>query len=586
MEHRDVWIAAVSDLLAGYLLKGNDDCFETQGRAYLATRLGHYFDQGLPVRLVLPGFPCKSPNVDDQTFGVLPDYGEVMAIERLDQVGQAIAAMHAPGCVVSILSDGTTFNDIVGVADDVRAAYNLALRELCDTHTIQWVSMEDLFPQARSAEAIRASLIKQARLPWKNLGELIEQSRHDESLGRTHDNLCSHLYNDLRLCREEGQSEDEYLQQISFKAYQMMHRGQALNAAVDRFFGDDIRLSVHQYSNAGPKFTFGLADGLTRADSPWHAVPVRNLDGSQRLCARALVDLEHHVQITWQGRPWLYHQTEGPQAQGFEYELQKLPLFGLVIRDPLGLGFERLSTGFLEGLVETFGFVCLKGCHFDDQASFARSCERFGTLYEWAFGAVHVVKPADKPQGVVHSLEKTPLHWDLNMLPDSDPQVQRNPKFCASKFMLYCKTAPQPGEGQTTIVDSRNVLRKVGQQVAQQWQDVNITYYTKMTYFGGSPRAYSLVDRHPRSGELILRYQEGTDSTLQTLSQTVEGYDEAAQKALLDQVNALVYDPQCLIAHAWSEGDLVLIDNYRTLHGRLPMSAASASRELWRVQVY
>ncbi|WP_422777215.1 isocyanide synthase family protein [Pseudomonas mediterranea] len=586
MEHRDAWITAVSDLLSGYLFKGTDDRFETQGREHLAYRLGQCFDQRRPVRLILPGFPCKSPNAIDQTFGVLPDYGEFMAIERLDQMGQAIAALHEPGCVVSILSDGTTFNDIVGVTDDVRAAYNRALRELCTTHTIEWVSMEDLFPQAQSAEAVRASLVKQARLPWKNLGDLIEQSRHDEALGRTHDNLCSHLYNDLRLCREDGQSEDEYLQQINYKAYQMMLRGQALNAAVDRFFPDDIRLSVHQYSNAGPKFTVGLAEGLSRVDSPWHAVPVCNLDGSQSLRARAQVDLDQHVLVTWQGQPWLYHQTEGPQAQGFEYELQKLPLFGLVVRDPLGLGFERLSTGLLEALVETFGFVCLKGCHFDDQDSFARSCERFGTVYEWAFGAVHVVKPADKPQGVVHSLEKTPLHWDLNMLPDSDAQVQRNPKFCASKFMLYCKTAPLPGEGQTTVVDSRNVLRKVGLQVARQWQAVNITYYTKMTYFGGSPRMYSLVDRHPRSGELILRYQEGTDSTLQTLSQSVQDHDEAAQQALLEQVNSLVYDPECLIAHPWSEGDLVLVDNYRTLHGRLPMSAGSASRELWRVQVY
>ncbi|WLI10349.1 MULTISPECIES: TauD/TfdA family dioxygenase [Pseudomonas] len=66
----------------------------------------------------------------------------------------------------------------------------------------------------------------------------------------------------------------------------------------------------------------------------------------------------------------------------------------------------------------------------------------------------------------------------------------------------------------------------------------------------------------------------------------MQDHDEQAQQALLEQVNALVYDPECLIAHQWSEGDLVLIDNYRTLHGRLPMSPASSSRELWRVQVY
>ncbi|MGE8394053.1 L-tyrosine/L-tryptophan isonitrile synthase family protein [Pseudomonas sp. BIGb0427] len=586
MQHKDTWIKAVSDVLAGYLLKDNDDRFDAAGRANLAVSLARFYDQQAPVRLVLPGFPCKSPNARDQTFGTMPDYGEAMAIERLDQLGQDIAALHAPGCVVSILSDGTTFNDIVGVPDDLRKAYNQALRELCTTHTINWVSMEDLFPQASSADAVRATLVKQARLPWKNVEALIEQSRPDETLSHAHDKLCSHLYNDLRLCREAGQSEDEHLQQIGYKAYQMMFRGQALNAAVNRFFPDDIRLSVHQYDNAGPKFTVALADGLTRVSSPWHAVPVRHLDGSQTLRGRAEVDVDKHVLVQYQGRPWLYHESTGEALQGFEFELQKRPLFGLVVRDPLGLGFERFSTQLLEALVETFGFVCLRGCRFEDRESFARDCERFGTIYQWAFGKVHVVKPADKPEGVVHSLEKTPLHWDLNMLPDSDAQVQRDPKFCASKFMLYCKTAPQPGEGQTTIVDSRNALRKVGNQVARLWQAVDITYYTRMTYFGGSPRHYSLVDLHPRTGERILRYQEGTDSSLQTLSQEVQGFEAQAQQALLEQLNALVYDDECLIAHDWVEGDLVLIDNYQTLHGRLPMSPASASRELWRVQVY
>ncbi|MDF9618647.1 L-tyrosine/L-tryptophan isonitrile synthase family protein [Pseudomonas entomophila] len=586
MQDKDSWVSAVSQVLDGYLLKAGGDRFADVGKVNLAKDLARCFELGEPVRMVLPGFPCKSPNDRDKTFGVLPDYGEVMAIDRLDRLGQEIAALHAPGCEIVILSDGTTFNDIVGVPDDVRRHYNQALRTLCVTHSIRWVSMEDLFPQASSPEALRATLVKQARLPWKNVEALIEQCQQDESLARSHDKLCSHLYNDLRLCRQPGQDEDEHLRQISYKAYQMMLRGQALNAAVDRFFPEHIRLSVHQYDNAGPKFTVALADGLHHVISPWHAVPVRQLDGGQSLCGRAEIDGSRHVQVTWQGRPWLLHETDGEALQGYRFELQKLPLFGLVVSDPMGLGFERLSTATLQALVRSFGFVCLKGCEYADQASFAADCARFGTIYRWAFGEVHVVKPADQPQGVVHSLEKTPLHWDLNLLPDSDPLVQRDPKFCAHTFMLYCKTPPQPGEGQTTIVDSRNALGKVGLRTARQWQGVDITYYTRMTYFGGSPRTYPLVDRDPRSGEPVLRYQEGCESSLQTLEQQVQGGDEVFQRELIEQLDGLVYDPHCLIAHEWAAGDLVLIDNYQTLHGRLPMSPASASRELWRVQVY
>ncbi|MFD2883431.1 L-tyrosine/L-tryptophan isonitrile synthase family protein [Pseudomonas lini] len=332
----------------------------------------------------------------------------------------------------------------------------------------------------------------------KNLGDLIEQSREDESLSQAHDHLCSHLYNDLRLCREDGQSEDEYLQQINFKAYQMMYRGQALNAAVDRFFGDDIRLSVHQYSNAGPKFTFGLAEGLTRVYSPWHAVPVCNLDGSQILRTRAQVDLDHHVLVTYEGRPWLYHQTENPQAKGFEYELQKNfrclawwceTRWGWVSNDCPRACWRHWWKPSVSSASRTVASTTRTVLLAAANAS-ARCTNGPSAPCTWS-------NPRTNPKAWCTRWRKTPLHWDLNMLPDSDAQVQRNPKFCASKFMLYCKTAPQPGEGQTTVVDSRNVLRKVGQQVARQWQDVNITYYTKMTYFGGSPRMYSLVDHHP-----------------------------------------------------------------------------------------
>ncbi|MDF9755144.1 isocyanide synthase family protein [Pseudomonas hunanensis] len=586
MQDKDSWMEAVGQVLDGYLLKAQGDRFDQAGRAHLARDLARCFDSGEPLRMVLPGFPCKSPNDHDKTFGVLPDHGEVIAIERLDRLAQELAELHAPGCEIAILSDGTTFNDIVRVPDDVRRAYNQALRTLCTTHCIRWVSMEDLFPQASSAEALRATLIKQARLPWKNVEALIEQCQHDEALGRTHDKLCSHLYNDLRLCRQAGQDEDEHLRQISYKAYQMMLRGQALNAAVERFFPGHVRLSVHQYDNAGPKFTVALAEGLDHVASPWHAVPVRQLDGRQTLRSRAQIDPARHVLVTWQGQPWLFHETAGEALEGFNFTLQKLPLFGLLVSDPLGLGFQRLSTETLQALVRSFGFVCLRGCEFTDQQAFAADCERFGTIYRWSFGEVHVVKPADQPQGVVHSLEKTPLHWDLNMLPDSDPLVQRDPKFCAHTFMLYCKTPPQPGEGQTTVVDSRNALRKVGLRTARQWQGIDLTYYTRMTYFGGSPRSYSLVDLDPRNGERVLRYQEGCQSSLQTLEQKVQGHDEDFQQALISQLDELVYDPECLIAHEWQAGDLVLIDNYQTLHGRLPMSAASAARELWRVQVY
>ena len=580
------WINAAIELIAPFLLRAPGDRFEAEGAAFLAEQLGHCFDQQQPLRLLFPGFPCKSPNTRDKSFGVLPDYGEVMAIQRLDQLGCALAEHYEPGCVVTLVSDGTTFNDIVGVSDECRERYNQALRGLCHTHTIAWVELADCFPHASTPDEFRRELVRQTSLPYRHLNKLIAQGAKDPDLAASHDKLCSYLYNDLRLCKEADQGEDQYMEQICAKAWQMMQRGHALNTALKRQFPDDIRLSVHQYDNAGPKFTVGLVRDSQRLISPWHAVPVCRLDGSQQLYSRNEVDEQQNVVVSYQGHPWLYHQVDDPRALGFDYQLQKQPLFGLVVSDPQGIGFDVLSTAFLAALTETFGFVCLSGYAFEDQQACTRRCEGFGRIYQWQFGAVHVVKPEHKPEGFVHSLEKTPLHWDLSMLPLTNEQAAGNEKFSASKFMLYCKTPPHAGEGQTTIVDGRKVLAKAGPAKVREWARTRVTYFTKMTYFGGNPRTYPLVDEHPFDGQPILRYQEGSDSTLQTFNLEIQGLPVEEQRQVIEEVNRLAYDPDCMIEHEWAQNDLVLIDNWRMLHGRLAMTELSRGRELWRVQVY
>lgn len=585
-ENRKNWIGAAIEIIEPFLLRATGDRFEERGRNALAKQLAVCFDQQRPLRLLFPGFPCKSPNSRDKSLGVLPDYGEVMAIQRLDQLGSALADHHAPGCIVTIVSDGTTFNDIVGVDDECREKYNDALRDLCHTHTIVWASLADCLPATDSPAQQRRELLRHAQLPYASIDRLMALGKQDHELAASHDRLCSYLYNDLRLGKQADQSEDQYLEDISTKAWQMMQRGHALNAVLKRAFPDDIRLSVHQYDNAGPKYTVSLQPGLQRPVSPWHMVPVCGLDGRQALRCRNQVDAQKHVLVTYQGRPWLYHQVDDPRALEFEYELQKLPLFGLAVRDPLGKGFDTLSSVLLASLTETFGFVCLSGYAFTDQEAFTRRCEGFGKIYQWKFGAVHVVKPEDEPEGFVHSLEKTPLHWDLSMLPLTHEDVVGNEKFSASKFMLYCKTPPCVGEGQTTIVDGRNVLAKAGLAKVREWARTRVTYFTKMTYFGGNPRSYPLVDTHPFDGRLIFRYQEGSDSALQTFDLNIDDMSTAEQRSILGEVNSLAYDPDCIIEHQWVQDDLVLIDNWLMLHGRLPMTERSRSRELWRIQIY
>ncbi|HEI8721457.1 TPA: L-tyrosine/L-tryptophan isonitrile synthase family protein [Serratia marcescens] len=578
---------AISEAVGKYLIKACGDKYDSQGYLSLQGSVLNFMAAGSPIRFVLPGFPCKSPNLIDKSFGVMPDLGEAISLKRLHSLAEEISEIYEHGCHISVLSDGTTFNDIVGVPDEIRVDYNRKLRKILPSSFISWFELRDFIKGCETDEDIRKSLIKSANLPYRNLDDLIRSSRSDQHLRTAHDNLCSYLYNDVRLNRSPSQSEDDYLHCVSHKAYEMMLRGMALNALIERSFPDAIRLSVHQYNNEGPKFTFAFMEGAEKVVQPWHSVPVISMSGHISLKGHAHVDKEMHALVHFNGAPWCYIEVDNPQACSLRFNLLKLPTFGLEVS---GLGTldvsAVLSPELLAHLSEQFGFLCLRDIDFKEKSQLVDFCEPFGNIYQWKFGPVHVVKPEDKPDGFVHSLEKTPVHWDLSMLPLEHEQVKKDPWFTATKFMLYCKTPPQEGEGQTTVVDGRIVLDMVGSKLAKEWESTNITYDTRMTYFGGCPRTYPLVHVHPIKGNKVFRYQEGSESELQKFTVTVDGYAQSKSDELIAWINKLIYDNRCMIAHDWKAGDLIIVDNWLTLHGRLPMSENSSSRELWRVQVF
>jgi hypothetical protein len=63
-----------------------------------------------PVRLLLPGFPFKSPNGKDKVLGLLPDFGEELALSHLNGLCDNIATVYEHGAEVHICSDGLVYN--------------------------------------------------------------------------------------------------------------------------------------------------------------------------------------------------------------------------------------------------------------------------------------------------------------------------------------------------------------------------------------------------------------------------------------------------------------------------------------------
>jgi hypothetical protein len=70
-------------------------------------------EAGEPVRLLLPGFPFKSPNAKDKVLGALPDFGEELALSHLNGLCDNIARVYEHGAEVHICSDGLVYNGML-----------------------------------------------------------------------------------------------------------------------------------------------------------------------------------------------------------------------------------------------------------------------------------------------------------------------------------------------------------------------------------------------------------------------------------------------------------------------------------------
>jgi pyoverdine/dityrosine biosynthesis protein Dit1 len=88
-----------------YERTGSWDGFET----FLPIVQGQV-ERGESIKMLLPGFPFKSPNNRTKVLGPLPDLGEELALKRLDSIAAAIDAVYPPGAEIHITSDGLVYN--------------------------------------------------------------------------------------------------------------------------------------------------------------------------------------------------------------------------------------------------------------------------------------------------------------------------------------------------------------------------------------------------------------------------------------------------------------------------------------------
>jgi pyoverdine/dityrosine biosynthesis protein Dit1 len=221
---------------------------------------------------ILPAFPAKSPS-PLKTSGVLPDMGEVLALQNLNRMCEEISGHYAPGAEVIICSDGRVFSDVVGVSDELITAYaegiDEIIREFDLTH-LKTFAMDELLPELEGDE-LRHALLRNFSM---TLEEVREKARNNPA-----------LFNGLHKFMVEDQlplstlSKNQLTKLMKEKTYELMRRSDAWSALLEEKFGDVLRLSIHPYPLANEKFGVKLVTSSEKWATPWHNVTVRTERG-------------------------------------------------------------------------------------------------------------------------------------------------------------------------------------------------------------------------------------------------------------------------------------------------------------------
>ncbi|RAH79126.1 Clavaminate synthase-like protein [Aspergillus japonicus CBS 114.51] len=509
----------------------------------------------------------QEPVQMDKTLGVLPDFGEELALHHLNGLCLNIAQVYSPGAEVHIASDGLVYNDILGVPDKVVWDYGEALRQIAVARNlahIRFIRLADLLGHPGST---------------KEFYFLTKDLAHRPKLAKS------------KRARAE---------EISQTARRMLARGQIYASAIKAQRGDYVRLSIHE-STASRKLSVSLLpqDKMRSiGHTPWHACVVVCLDGTYRT-AHADQVRDTHELVYKDGRPYCYRERSelfNWTQDGLGVQFKHLYPCGLVIRptvesDAPAPAIQSIPMRKVRQLSHHFSPVLCRGfARTEDEAVFIRSAETLGEVLPWTHGIIKKVKDskrADKLNNNVESSEAMPMHFDgmFKFEHVTDPvtgATERRQAF--PRYQFFTCQITSPNDGFTLFASSRLLLRHlphpwtVDQLRTLTWGMDNDGFWDAQIHH------LPLLVTHPVTGRPCLRWHQPWDASQTKFSTCVVTIENAADGGarLIPVIDRLLYDYRVCLRLAWEVGDVLVNDGTAMLHTRTAYQN-NADRELWRI---
>jgi pyoverdine/dityrosine biosynthesis protein Dit1/AcrR family transcriptional regulator len=266
------------------LLAGSQVCPDAGKDGICAQCLGpheplvrRFVGAALPVHLVLPAFPAKSPN-PEKVLGRLPDMAEELALEFLNALCQKIKKIYPPGAKITICSDGLVFSDLVGVLDADVTAYAEEIEALVRRLRLAFLDtfhMQDLYDRASSGEQMRESLCAHYAEPIDTIRERLHSNDSQRSL---FNGIQRFLFEDC-VVLEKNKSRSRIRSECKERTYEVVRRSDAWGRLLADCFPASLRLSIHPQPWHSEKIGILLGESQDVWLTPWHAAALKEKSG-------------------------------------------------------------------------------------------------------------------------------------------------------------------------------------------------------------------------------------------------------------------------------------------------------------------
>lgn len=246
---------------------------ESKNRKFQLAKVEAFIAAGKPIHMILPAFPAKSPN-PRKTVTSRPDYGEVLALKRLNDLCEGISAIYSPGACMTICSDGRVFSDVVQVTDTAVDIYGSEIKSIIAEHdlpNLDTFSLDDVFSSS-DYDLMRTQLFAEFAEDVETLRARVKTDSDAKSM---FNGIHRFMFED-QLALHPEKSKNGLKEFSKALAYEVIRRSNAWSRLVEKKFPESLRLSIHPQSATSPKIGVRLMPSNDVWRTPWHSVTVYN----------------------------------------------------------------------------------------------------------------------------------------------------------------------------------------------------------------------------------------------------------------------------------------------------------------------